>query len=620
MSKNTLTRTARGLSLRALTLIGILTAVYLATVPNFVSHAEQSSPAPTINAVPVTAPTPPVSLISGRCSAYSAPVVPAPLRTIYVNAAAGSDSNDGLSPANAWRTLTKANNSVRPGDLFLVRGTFTDQWISPADSGTSSNKITFRREPGFSAILDGGLYDGAIDLIGRSHIVVDGFEIVNTEQSIRVAYESHHNWFRNLYIHNASGTAVKFRFGAQFNRLEDSVITNVGTSTDNDSDAINLLENADNNVIVRNYVGYASHAAYNDDVQGESTGANQNNIVAQNIFDNPWASNVILAGRSSSTIVECNIMRNATQDSQVNYPRMGIQLDGDDNIIRYNYIYNNKAQGILIEGRVFASSQQMFAENNHIYHNTIVGNGTAGIMFVVQGSTAYVRNNLIENNLLWNNGGYDGANGSFYDVVADHYSGNNPWVPGFSDGNVFRDNNVSSDPSVRFLIAISSAGGSNHVFNSPESVATAFPLWTGNTSLNPLFSDQQSGDFSLKTGSPMIDSGRHIPGVVYTGSAPDRGAFEFDTDSNAPAGGLEGDVATGHTGDGLLRPDDVETVRQFAVGTKVQSSLHNEFQRADSAPRATKGDGLITAADVVQAKRFVAGMDSPKSAGGPTGP
>lgn len=594
------------------TLFTVSSLLLTVLIPPIKAGVDQDGSAP--DQTPIT---PPAELISSRCSAYSAPPVPAAIRTFFVNADAGNDSRDGTTPSTAWRSLAKANNAASPGDLFLLRGTFREQWINPSASGTAADKITYRRESGYSAILDGGLYDGAVDLISRSHIVIDGIEIVNTVQSIRIAYDSHYNWLRNLYIHDAPSTAIKFRFGAHSNRLEDSVITNIGTAYDNDADAINLMDDADGNVIVRNFIGKASHAAYNDDVQGSSAGLNEGNVIAQNIFDNPWASNVILAGRSHSSLVECNIMRNATQESTVNYPRMGIQLDGDDNVIRYNYIYNNKNQGILVEGRVFAGSQEMFAEGNHVYNNTIVGNGTAGIMLAVQGASGYVKDNIFENNLLWNNGGYDGANGFTYDIVADHYSGNSSWTPGDPNGNIFRSNNVSTGPQIRFFLAISPSASANLVVNDVLDAPATFVQWIDNTSLDPRFSNAAGGDFSLAAGSPMIDSGRIIAGSTYQGSAPDRGAFESAPQS-APLS-FEGDVAWGVTGDGQLLPNDISRIRDFAVGNAKPNDDHNEFQRADSAPLATKGDGMITAADVVQARRFVAGLDPKRVAGGPLG-
>ncbi len=79
--------------------------------------------------------------------------------------------------------------------------------------------------------------------------------------------------------------------------------------------------------------------------------------------------------------------------------------------------------------------------------------------------------------------------------------------------------------------------------------------------------------------------------------------------------GFEGDVASRFTGDGLLLFNDISLVRQFIVGSLIPDSSFNEFQRADIAPLGTLGDGLLTAGDTIQARRYVAGLD-PKIAGG----
>ncbi|MFZ1701483.1 MAG: Calx-beta domain-containing protein [Pyrinomonadaceae bacterium] len=83
------------------------------------------------------------------------------------------------------------------------------------------------------------------------------------------------------------------------------------------------------------------------------------------------------------------------------------------------------------------------------------------------------------------------------------------------------------------------------------------------------------------------------------------------------AQGLEADVAARNTGDGSVLPADVVQVRRFTAGLDVPSANFNEFQRADSAPSATKGDGLLGANDVVQARRYSAALDPTQTVGGP---
>ncbi|MEJ7862789.1 MAG: right-handed parallel beta-helix repeat-containing protein, partial [Pyrinomonadaceae bacterium] len=56
-------------------------------------------------------------------------------------------------------------------------------------------------------------------------------------------------------------------------------------------------------------------------------------------------------------------------------------------------------------------------------------------------------------------------------------------------------------------------------------------------------------------------------------------------------GGIEGDVSPRPNGDSMIQSNDVVQVRRFQNGTDTPSTNPNEFQRADSAPFATKGDG-----------------------------
>jgi len=63
----------------------------------------------------------------------------------YVDVTNGNDLNDGLSPATAWKTISKVNNSsFSPGDYIYFKrgGIWREQLIVPS-SGTSGNPITF---------------------------------------------------------------------------------------------------------------------------------------------------------------------------------------------------------------------------------------------------------------------------------------------------------------------------------------------------------------------------------------------------------------------------------------------------------------------------------------------
>lgn len=543
---------------------------------------------------PEAAQTPPTTLVSTRCPAYTAPTIPAPLNTFYINSESGSDARDGRTSATAWKTLSKANFSAKPGDLFLLRGVFTNQWINPQASGTAANKITFRKEPGQIAILEslpGAELYGVV--LGGSHVVIDGLEFRKLPESVQI-YGGTHNWLRNLYIHDSGG--VTFRFGGHNNRLEDSVLVDVGSDQRNAGDAVILLGDADDNTVVRNYFGNAGHGGYDDTVQGNSTGFNERNIVAQNIFDNQWASNVLLGGRAGSsaggTLVECNIMKNASRASQYNYGRGGLYVNGDNNVVRYNYIYNNKSNGIQVQGYVFAGQEQ-FPENNYFYHNTVVGNGGAGLYLAASGS-GYVRNNTFENNIFWNNFGSDGANGSRYEIAADFYQSNVPWANGFTDGNVFRYNNVSTN--TKFLIVVRNPTmGGNIYYNTSALAQSHLALWTNNSQSDPLFTNIGNGDYSLQTASSMINTGKIIPSVSYSGSAPDKGAYE---NGNLPPSSPTPSPTVTPT----VTPSQTPTVTPTATPTpQISPSPGNRSPYGGTAP---------TVPTIIEAENFDKGGES----------
>ena len=83
--------------------------------------------------------------------------------------------------------------------------------------------------------------------------------------------------------------------------------------------------------------------------------------------------------------------------------------------------------------------------------------------------------------------------------------------------------------------------------------------------------------------------------------------------------GFESDVAPRPNGNGSVSVTDFTQAGRFAAGLDTPAP-GSEFQRADSAPRATLGGGTITVADVTQAGRYAAGLDPLTPAGGPTTP
>ncbi len=109
--------------------------------------------------------------------------------------------------------------------------------------------------------------------------------------------------------------------------------------------------------------------------------------------------------------------------------------------------------------------------------------------------------------------------------------------------------------------------------------------------------------------------GQSVAGNSLTG-----GSFALNSGFWSPTVynvGLEGDIAARSSGNGAVESNDVVLVRRLFNGTALIDYEYNEFQRADSAPRATFGDGAINSADIVQAHRYQNTTDAPHVAAGP---
>ena len=98
------------------------------------------------------------------------------------------------------------------------------------------------------------------------------------------------------------------------------------------------------------------------------------------------------------------------------------------------------------------------------------------------------------------------------------------------------------------------------------------------------------------------------------------GTFALDdfrvTQTAAPLA-YEGDVSPRPNGNQSLTMSDWVQAGRFAIGLDTLVA-GEEYQRADCAPRSTKGDGIINITDWVQAGRYAAGLDPLTSTGGPT--
>ncbi len=102
--------------------------------------------------------------------------------------------------------------------------------------------------------------------------------------------------------------------------------------------------------------------------------------------------------------------------------------------------------------------------------------------------------------------------------------------------------------------------------------------------------------------------------------AVDATALRISEDSGeAIQSSYEGDTAPRPFGNGSLSLVDWVQTGRFAAGLDL-ASAGSEFQRADCAPRDTRGDGVLSLADWVQAGRYGANLDPVTPTAGPSSP
>jgi hypothetical protein len=465
-------------------------------------------------------PAPDVGLVDLNCARGVQPPLPnPPLRTLYVDSQSGNDANDGVTSTTPWQTLGKANSSVGAGDLVYLKGTFTGQWIHPAASGTASNKIVFQAWPGQTAVLDGGRDGAAVFLEGLSHVVIDGLELRNAPYGASLQSNAQFNWLRNLYVHDVEQIRVD---NASDNRIEDNRIERCGNEASNTGDCIWIVNNANRNVIARNVIRFGGHGLVS--IGGDNTGVapSNDNVVSQNDLANVWANNLSLIGFASGTIVECNRIHDATSTSTINYARAGMNIAATNNVVRFNLIYNNKGDGIQIQGYRYQGLLQS-PSGNRIYQNTVWGNGAAGLQ-ISQQEDGNVSGNTIEQNVFWNNRGRPYGQDTF-EIWIDLYNATSIWPEGSLNGNVIRNNILGSTVALaggQWVIIVINPNNRTY---SLAMAQTVFPTEiVGNREVDPLLN---SNDFTLLAGSPAIDAGVVLfSGQRFSGSAPDLGARE----------------------------------------------------------------------------------------------
>jgi parallel beta-helix repeat protein len=426
----------------------------------------------------------------------TSPVVVTPIvgKTYYVDASL-SVSGNGLTESTAFKTLTEAANATNSGDLVLVKdGTYAA--FQETTSGKANGWITWRNFEGHKPIISFNGWQG-IYLKG-SYIEIDGLTVRGNNAKVTLAGALK----QGKGCENATGDY-------------ESVYNGNGIYVDSRTTASNN-PNGDkyHHISIKNCTVY--------ECGGPGIGIIQSDyITIENckVYNNSWYS---LFGTSGISLYQ-NYNSDASQDIK--------------NIIRNNVIYGNR----MFVPWVFGNCK--FTDGNGIiiddFKNTQNGSSLG----------KYFGKTLIENNVVYNNGGR-GIHCYLSDniTIVHNTCYQNSASPEIDEGEItFYGSNVESCSVYNNILFARSGEKVNTVANNATrylhqnnlyfNSENGSQLGTIGKSGDPLFVNPDTGDFKLKTGSPAIDFGQstlYIPqkdilGNVRTkGKAPDCGAYEIE--------------------------------------------------------------------------------------------
>jgi hypothetical protein len=408
--------------------------------------------------------------------------------TYYVSTS-GNDNNPGTL-TSPWKTITKANNTLKAGDNVLIRGgTYKYQQISPSNSGTSDgNRISYRNYESEQVTIS-DTKTGVL-LKGRSYITVEGITFSNIDLYITMSYGSNHNTIAycvfNKMRNYGGWRGVGIGPNASYNWIHHCTISHHGyyTSTDDKGDMIyigdvnnpggaeyNLIE--DNTIYAGAHTLIALHDRYNvvrNNYMHHEEWYELNGKIYGNrcLYSNKYNSSF----PAGWNLIEGNRFAFSGIPSDAVYAD-GIQLATPDNIIRNNSFYNNKGAGLKIS----TYGDGVDADDNYVYNNNFFRNGYDSGMSRVNYGVAYaaftkdIKGTVLKNNIFLQN-----KNGAI-----------NFYTTSRSDQTV-AGNWLSGDP----------------LFTDVQS------------DLDPF--DASLPDFSLQDGSPCIDAGTFLTETATSGS------------------------------------------------------------------------------------------------------
>ncbi len=452
-------------------------------------------------------------------------------QTIYVDNQLTADCTGNYSIANrdcsgsdgdAYKTIQRAANAATAGTQVLIRGGVYSEQLSPKNSGTENNYITFKSYNGELAEITGEALNPGIWIEQKKYIIIEGLKIHDVRRWLNVLGSSHiiirDNEFQRALDPGESSKTGLFLQACDHVKILHNIIN------ESTQDNIGMVD-CDSNLIEGNKITKAKHTLW-------ALKCSNYNIIRGNYFHNEIQKigeifdcdnvgygdgsfqKITSVDDTKRNVIEENIFA-YTASSGDHSPYSGIQFAGQNCIIRRNIFYECIGPPISL---TLYEGEAEYNYSNRISHNVFFDNEFGGID--ISGNESYdfsdqqIKNNIfyknkfIQHDFRWS--WYAELNNKPVQV----YTGRKKDV-------LIENNNIfSSEVDELYVIAYGSRFSSSN--DSPQSLSwweTNYPqVYKNNQQANPEFVDQTNKDFHLKEKSPMIDAGTFLSQTTNSGN------------------------------------------------------------------------------------------------------
>ncbi len=369
--------------------------------------------------------------------------------TYYIdkNNAQASDDNPGTL-TQPWLTIHKANKTLIPGDTVFIKSGIYNFYVSPVQSGTATNRITYRNYKQDSVTITDTTY--GIRLNAKSYITIQGINFYNLDKFLWLQQGANHNVIAYCNFdqgRNIGWSGSKIYQGSSYNRVHHCRFSKYGKYTDDDIGCLldignenSKTDTANHNLFESNHVYHGGHHLLG--VYG------MYNVIRNNYFHNEnWLNdhgnrNVSLSGYAENSgwnLIEGNRIAYSGMPPD-NWGASGMGITTSYNIVRFNKCYYNNLSGMSM---TLTSSYCQNIEYNKIYNNTFLYNGfnmstgpdalTSAIGFAIYSGDFITKGNVIKNNLYY---GHYQSHGTYKVNLSEqefinNWSGDTLGDPGF---------------------------------------------------------------------------------------------------------------------------------------------------------------------------------------------